>query len=286
MFKIGEFSQLGQVSSRMLRHYDKLGLLVPSETDAWTGYRYYTIDQLARLHRIVALKDLGLSLQQIGELLAADDDLPLAQLQGMLRLKQAEVEREIDAGRNRLQRIAARLAQLEAADGPSPYEIAVKSIAPQPIASIRAVVPHIAEMGFYCASMTQQIYRALRAAHIRPLQPELILYHETEYKETDLDVEAAVAVHPRYVPHPPLSETLSFREAPGHELAASLIYEGPYSQMTPAILALLRWIGLNRHVPVGPLRELHLSGPAHPDGAAADDADAVTELIIPIERRG
>ena len=69
MFKIGDFSRLAQVSVRMLRHYDKLGLLEPSYTDRFTGYRYYTIDQLPRLNRIVALNDLGLTLAQISDLL-------------------------------------------------------------------------------------------------------------------------------------------------------------------------------------------------------------------------
>lgn len=59
MFKIGDFSRLSQVSVRMPRHYDKLGLLTPSQIDKWTGYRYYTIDQLPRLNRIVVLNDLG-----------------------------------------------------------------------------------------------------------------------------------------------------------------------------------------------------------------------------------
>ena len=42
MLKIGEFSKLTRVSIRMLRHYDEIGLLRPTETDAWTGYRYYS----------------------------------------------------------------------------------------------------------------------------------------------------------------------------------------------------------------------------------------------------
>ena len=192
MFKIGEFSQLGQVSTRMLRHYDKLGLLQPSFTDEWTGYRYYTIDQLARLHRIIALKDLGLSLAQIADLLNADGELPVAQLRGMLTLKQAEVQREVAEGQMRLQRIEARLNQIEQAGQPSPYEIVVKPVAPLTVASVTAVVPHVQEMSFYCESLTNEVYRALRQAGIRPIQPELILYHEQEYKETDLEVEAAV----------------------------------------------------------------------------------------------
>ena len=93
MFKIGDFSRLAQVSVRMLRHYDKLGLLEPSFTDRFTGYRYYTIDQLPRLNRIVALNDLGLTLAQIADLLGKDDKLPAEQLRGMLALRRAELAR-------------------------------------------------------------------------------------------------------------------------------------------------------------------------------------------------
>ena len=69
MFKIGDFSKLGQVSVRMLRHYDQLGLLYADQIDTFTGYRYYAVEQLARLNRIIFFKDLGFSLKQIKELL-------------------------------------------------------------------------------------------------------------------------------------------------------------------------------------------------------------------------
>ena len=57
MFKIGDFSKLGQVSVRMLRHYDQLGLLKPGQIDKFTGYRYYAVEQLVRLNRILFFKD-------------------------------------------------------------------------------------------------------------------------------------------------------------------------------------------------------------------------------------
>ena len=69
MFRIGEFAQIAQVSGRQLRFYDQLGLLRPAHIDQQTGYRYYTIRQLPRLNSILALKELGLSLEQIGPLL-------------------------------------------------------------------------------------------------------------------------------------------------------------------------------------------------------------------------
>jgi DNA-binding transcriptional MerR regulator len=111
MFKIGDFSQMGQISVRMLRHYDKMDLLKPSHIDESSGYRYYTIDQLPRLNRIAALKDLGLTLQQITNLLA--EDLPLERLQAMLEKKQQDIQTQMREEMARLNRIAARLRQIE-----------------------------------------------------------------------------------------------------------------------------------------------------------------------------
>ena len=85
--KIGDFARLGQVSVRMLRNYDELGLLVPAHVDPWTNYRSYTAGQLARLNRIVALKDLGFSLEAVGRLL--DADLSAEQLRGMLAARRS-----------------------------------------------------------------------------------------------------------------------------------------------------------------------------------------------------
>jgi DNA-binding transcriptional MerR regulator len=86
MIKIGDFSKLAHVSIKTLHHYDDLGLLKPIHVDRYSGYRYYDIGQLSRLNRILALKDLGLSLEQVIELLRAD--LSTAEMRGMLRLKQ------------------------------------------------------------------------------------------------------------------------------------------------------------------------------------------------------
>ena len=64
MVSIGEFARLGGVSVRTLRHYDEIGLLRPAQVDPVTGYRGYLASQLGQLNRILALKELGLSLTQ------------------------------------------------------------------------------------------------------------------------------------------------------------------------------------------------------------------------------
>ena len=75
MYQIGEFSKIAQVSGRQLRHYDQLGLLTPSHTDSSTGYRFYSANQLPQLNRILALKEMGLSLDQIKRMVGMAEEL-------------------------------------------------------------------------------------------------------------------------------------------------------------------------------------------------------------------
>src|SRR5262249_56689758 len=129
MIKIGDFSRLGRVSIVALRHYDDLGLLKPASIDPETGYRYYTVEQLSRLHRILALKELGFSLEQVARLLC--DEIPAAKLQGMLLLKRAELEQQLLEQQARLTAIEARLRHLER-DGAAPvYDVVLRPVAPQ-----------------------------------------------------------------------------------------------------------------------------------------------------------
>jgi DNA-binding transcriptional MerR regulator/effector-binding domain-containing protein len=285
MFKIGDFSRLAQVSVRMLRHYDKLGLLEPGLVDRFTGYRYYTIDQLPRLNRIVALNDLGLTLAQIADLLGSDGKLSAEQLRGMLALRRAELAREIEEKRFQLTGVEARLQQIEHENEPDPYEIVVKGLEGMPVASLRHLVPSVHEVGYYCTTLYMQLYQRLARSGVAWLEPELALYHNDEYQETDIDMEVAVPVAAAMVDSTPsapsAAEALTFRMLPASDLAAALVFEGPFAQIGGPIQALLRWVGLHQYAPAGPLRELHLSGPAH---AEHSDRLPVIELQIPIAR--
>ena len=89
MLKIGEFSKLSRISVRMLRHYDEIGLLMPEEIDPFTGYRYYSEDQLLAAGRIAALRDMGFGLSAIGEILACGADREA--LEGHLLRHRAEL---------------------------------------------------------------------------------------------------------------------------------------------------------------------------------------------------
>src|SRR6266700_5480706 len=139
VLKIGEFARVGQVSIATLRHYDQCGLLKPAVLDPDTGYRYYSLDQLPRLNRILALKELGFPLEQIAHLL--EEDLSLEQLRGMFKLKQAQMQNVIDIERARLTHIAARLRQIEQEGIMPVYEVLLKQVDPLLVASVHEIIP-------------------------------------------------------------------------------------------------------------------------------------------------
>ena len=118
MFTIGEFARLAGVSVRTLRHYDDIGLLRPVTVDPDTGYRGYSAEQLGRLNRVMALKDLGLSLTQARRLL---DGITLGELRGMLVLRRAQLEHELQEHQNQLLGVEARLRYI-AREGAMPAD--------------------------------------------------------------------------------------------------------------------------------------------------------------------
>src|SRR5450432_3412186 len=191
MLKIGEFARVGQVSIATLRHYDQYGLLKPITLDPETGYRYYTLDQLPRLNRILALKDLGFPLEQIAQFL--ENNLSLEQLRGMFQLKQAQTQLMIDTEQDRLSRIAARLHQIEQEGKLSIHEVLLKEVAALHIASIRAIIP------IPLQSNTNYLYTTIIAylnqQHIQHTHPPLLMLHSRSEQRADglyIDAEAAI----------------------------------------------------------------------------------------------
>lgn len=128
MFSIGDFARRGLVSVRMLRHYDAIGLLRPAHVDPASGYRFYQAGQFARLNRVIALKDLGFTLQHVQAIL--DDQVSVEELHGMLRLRAAELEAAIAADTARLARVQARLRAIENEGRMPTDDVLVKRITP------------------------------------------------------------------------------------------------------------------------------------------------------------
>jgi DNA-binding transcriptional MerR regulator len=284
MLKISDFSKLAQVPAATLRYYDQLGLLKPAQVDKFTDYRYYDVAQLPRLNRILALRDLGFSLDQIGRVLR--DNLAADELKGMLAMRQADAERELQETQARLARVEARLREIEMEGRPPQYDIVVKSVEPAWVVSTRQIVPHAEGMGALCWTLHAQLREWMKGQCIKALgfpAPELLnLYYNTEYTEENLDVEAAVvSERPKALSSVALRDAplpVTVRELDGAPMVASGIHRGHMRDLHQLIKSLIVWIGSNGYAPAGPLRELHLT-PRELD--ALDKR--VVELQVPIE---
>ena len=279
MFRIGDFSQIGQVSVRTLRHYDELGLLKPAEVDPLTDYRYYTIEQLPRLNRVVALKDLGFSLKEIRSLL--EKDVSLGDLRRMLEHKQAELTQQLQTESARLARLQVRLKHIELEDAPLGFDVTLKQVPAITIFSKRYVVPDLAEMDKYCTLFYSELYAVLNAQELVPIAPEFTLFHTREYVAENVDIEVAVVLSSDDLAQLefPDDDSFTVRRLQGAKTVASVVYQGYFHEVVGAARALTLWEGLNSYHSVGAAREIHLSGPIAQTGK---DKAVVIELQVPV----
>src|SRR2546421_8787537 len=166
MLNIGEFARLGQVSSRMLRHYDEIGMLKPEQVDRTNGYRLYAVHQLSRLHRIVALRDLGFTLEQIRAVL--EENPSLDQLRGMLRMRQAQIEQTVGDEQDRLRRVEAHLRALEGSHNVDVQDIVIKRTQPIRIAQAAAAELTHADIGPAFERLLPEVLAHLASVGARP----------------------------------------------------------------------------------------------------------------------
>ena len=282
MFKIGEFSRLAQVPIKTLRYYDEVGLLKPAQVDKFTDYRYYSADQLARLNRILAFKDLGFSLDEIARLL--DENVSIEQLRGMLRIKRSEIRERVEQEQARLARVEARLHLIEKENEMSDYEIIIKQVPTQRVAALRSIIPTYADQG----NLWGELDAYLAQKQITPNGACLAIYYDTEYREHDVDVEACEPISTNVVPN----GNIKVYELPAIPQAAAILHRGGFENISESYAQLLQWIGANGFRIVGPNREVYLRAVVSSELVAqypseyvtTNEAERLTEIQFPIEK--
>ena len=266
MFAIGEFARHGRVSIRMLRHYDALGLLRPAYVDPATGYRSYTAVQLADLNRIVALKDLGFSLDQVATMIA--DDLGPAELRTMLTMRRAQLETTLAESQARLAQVESRLRGLEN-DVPA-ADVVVKELPAVRLVGLTATAASFTpdDITPVVHPLCAELGRRLPDADVRPAGRLTCLYEQQS--EDEVVVRATV---PAAVDAGGNLNGLDVIDLPTTQ-AATLVHRGPIDQVLPSWQALARWLDDNGRRAAEPARELYLDTPEDPD-------NWVTELQQP-----
>ncbi|AOS64682.1 MerR family transcriptional regulator [Actinoalloteichus hymeniacidonis] len=269
MFGIGDFARLGRVSVRMLRHYDAIGLLRPAHVDESTGYRRYHAAQLAVLNRIIALKDLGFTLQQVGAIL--DENVEVAEFHGMLRLRRAELAAGLAADLARLARVEARLSLIEKEGLMSIDEVVVKRVPAVRVAELTAVAASYQSQDItpVAQPLFAELYRRFTAEGLTPTGPGIAYYEPTEGGVL-MHAGCPVAAELR----PGSEDALAIVDLPAIE-AATVLHRGSMDQSDDAVQKIARWIESEGRTSAGYSREVYLE-------AMGDQVDWVTEFQEPL----
>lgn len=277
MFRIGDFSRLARVTIRTLHHYDEAGLLTPAHVDQLTGYRYYGAAQLETLQRIVLLKDLGFSLEEIRAILAAGFD-PAA-LSRRLAARREELTSSIEADQGRLRRLDALRTALARTQGHPAPAVTLREIAAIEAHTRRARVP---TLGAPVTAMFEAAEAAVATLRARADASPFLIFHDQEYRETDADIEVCIPLKPGCRDR--IESRLVERTSAG-----CVTYRGPYEQTPVLYEAMLHWVELSGFTLTGPVREVYHRYSADqsdyrlPGHVLAEvSADYITELQAPV----
>ncbi len=273
MYTIGEFAAFGRVTVRMLRHYDAIGLLKPARVDAASGYRYYADAQLLKLLRIAELREFGCSLDDAAEVLAAPDER--SALRGVLGRRREELHAAIDLDRARLDRLTARLRDLEGEPTMS-TPITYRHLEPVTVYAFRAVAPGMGpeNVSPLIPGMLESLVGALEAAGTVYGEPGIFWYEPVEDGP-----EMHVAVSFSAVGEPVAGDGYEVVELPAVELAAVYPYRGDMPGIGTAWMQLAQSVAGEGYHLTGPAREIYLESEPLPQ------SEWLTELVQPVVPR-
>lgn len=277
MFRIGEFSLIAQVSGRLLRYYDEIGLLSPQYTDPQTGYRYYSAGQLPRLNRILVLKELGLGLDQIAQLL--DQDTSSEAIRGMLLLRKAQISQAMQDDVAQLQLVEARLDQIDAFGQTSALDVVVKTVPSQRYLALREVFPDVAAVRRVVTHITAIVPHKMAPGSLGQVA---FVIHSPMFDADALDFEVGYLLTGKSPASLQLSEdrVLTAHDLPAVETMATLAHAGRLSDIHRSYGLLGAWVEQQRWQIVGQGRQVLLQLPE------PDQNDAVIELQIPVRKAG
>ena len=272
MFKIGEFSKLSRISIRMLRHYDEIGLLVPEETDPWTGYRRYAASQLMTANRITALRCLGFSLAETAALLACWEDRDA--MERRLLARRAAVESSLREAADRLRLLDTALERLRKDEATMKYDVTIKTLPERRVASVRQILPGYDREGDLWHIFAQET----ASLRIQDGDPPLCasVFHDGEYKESDVDVEIQKTVRGTY----PDTAHVKFKTVPAVTVA-SATFQGGYHLIGEVNQALAAWVEANGYAFDGPFFNIYHVSPRE----TRDPDEFITEVCYPVRKQ-
>lgn len=276
MFLIGEFSRIARISKRQLRNYDEIGLFKPEHIDSDTGYRYYSASQLPQLNRILALKGLGLSLDQIQRLMS--DKVSAPEIHGMLMLKKAQIEQTLQAELAQIRSIEERIWEIETEGVLSDENVVLKSIPEQKFLSIRQIMPRIHDG----LALMYDIHRLLPPRTGGNILGSFgLIFYSDGFETQNIDVEMGYLLENEFLNsfRLPDGRSLTLRTVPAVETMATLVRTGIYNNSVGHYGALGSWIERHGYQLAGAGWEIFVE-PFQP----GKEDEAIIEIQLPVQK--
>lgn len=272
VFKIGEFSKLTQVSIRMLRYYDEIGLLKPAEVDLFTGYRMYSAEQIPILQKIVLLRDTKFTTLEIKDLIQRFKDIDIL---NELKEKKIQINNEIAKEKQRIDKIDSAIREIQEKKFKIHCNINFKRVDKMLILSIRDSIPTY----FHEGLLWDKLFDFIRRENISVKQDmynNIALYHDIEHKDKDVDVEVGVVVNKIGEN----KEGFIYREVDAVEKMAYAMVYGPYTNLSKAYEKLAYWLeNHNEHMEDKPSRQICHIGVDDVEGPE----EYLTEIQVPLK---
>ena len=262
MYKIGEFSELSKTTIKTLRYYEKEGLLIPAFVESQTGYRFYETSQLPELAKIISLRQMGISINDIKNILNGGS------LEQVLELRKKELEAEISLSNSQLLQINNLL------EGKSmEHEVIVKELPSYIVYYKEGVVKDFSEIVKFILKSAGECKST--NPNIKCLEPDYcyVSYLDGEYKEKNIKIRYAQAVTEMGTPN----ETIKF-ETLNPVKAACIYHKGAYDNLRESYSFLLKWVEENGYKIAEPIRERYIDGMWN----KGSEDEWLTEIQIPI----
>ena len=261
-----------QVSIRMLRYYDEAGLLKPARIDKLTGYRFYSVDQIPLLHKIIFLRDSGFQVSEIVRIMSRGDQDFMVQ---QLIKKQREIQLDIEAEKEQIAKIQAAIQGAQKEHQSMHYDVILKKIPSFSVLSLRKRIPNYFSEGLLWQELTELIEKEHINIPVNTLN--FAIYYDEEYIEADVDVEVCVTL-----PEPERYQYSElYRETEEIQTMACLMVYGPFQNIGPAFESFARWLTEHsQYKMIGLNRQICHRGPWNEE----DSDQYLTEIQIPVEK--
>lgn len=265
MYTIGEFSKIGKVSTKMLRHYNKIGLLLPKKINPENGYRYYTHEQVKDIIIINKLKGYKFSLKEIKKLLSKGDN---DTLQHAMKQKLEDIQNELQQHQILVKQMKEEINLL--GKGGSMFMARSCNIIKDKqeemiLVGVRNTIS-MEDIGRLFGKGMEIVYQN----QLEQVGPVLTKYYDKDFDKMNTDVEVCVPVNKEI-------EGITTINQPTTCVHTEFI--GPYSEISEAYAVLFDYLKENNLELVKAPYEKYIKGP----GSGVEPKDFITEIYFPVE---